>query len=51
MDDLALWDDAKLAAYIQAGMGGTVPRPEIVGGPLADLVYFIRQQSVYGMED
>lgn len=47
VDDMALWDDVRLATYIQAGMGGTVPRPEITGEPLADLMYWIRQQSVY----
>ena len=40
-------DDA-LAAYIQAGMRGTVPRPEITGNDLPDLIYWIRRTSVAG---
>jgi len=32
-----------LRAYIQAGMGGAVPRPEISGNDLHDLIYFMRR--------
>lgn len=38
--------DAALAAYIQAGMGGTIPRPEITGNDLRDMVYYIRRSSL-----
>jgi hypothetical protein len=40
-------DDA-LAAYIRAGMGGTVPRPEITGNDLRELIYRIRRKSGAG---
>ena len=40
-------DDA-LAAYIQAGMGGTVLLPEITGHDSRDLTYWIRRTSVAG---
>src|SRR5262249_46394703 len=30
--------DAALGAYIQSGMGGSVPRPEIVGNALRDYI-------------
>ena len=45
-DELAAMDDASLAKYIQAGLGGTAARPEIVGYPLACLMYFIRCNSI-----
>ncbi|MBV8293492.1 MAG: hypothetical protein JOY55_17070 [Mycobacterium sp.] len=35
--------DAGLAEYIQAGFGGSVPRPEITGNDLRDLIYYIRR--------
>src|SRR5207237_2545974 len=41
-------DDASLGAYIQAGFGGLVPRPELTGDDLADLIYFIRRSSLPG---
>ena len=47
-DDLALRTDEDLAAYIQNGMGGSVPRPEITGNDLRDLIYFIRKNSLQG---
>jgi hypothetical protein len=47
-DDLAYYTDAALGAYIQAGMGGSVPRPEITGTSLGDLMYFIRVNSIRG---
>jgi hypothetical protein len=47
-----LWDtyptDAALGAYIQAGMGGTVPRPEIVGDQLRDYLYWVRRLTLRG---
>ena len=40
--------DINLGAYIQAGMDGTVPRPEITGNDLRDLIYFIRRTALEG---
>jgi hypothetical protein len=40
--------DAGLAAFIQSGMGGMVPRPEIVGNQLRDYIYAIRRGTVAG---
>jgi hypothetical protein len=48
-DEIAAWDDAKLTAWIQAGMGGDRARPEIVGHPLACLIYYIRKNSTQGL--
>ncbi len=47
-DDLALLSDAQIAAYIQSGMGGSVPRPEVTGNDLRALIYFIRKNSLQG---
>ena len=41
-------DDASLGNYIQSGMGGSVPRPEITGNDLRDLIYFVRRNSIQG---
>jgi hypothetical protein len=40
--------DQALAAFIQSGMGGSVPRPEITGNALRDLIYYIRRSSLAG---
>jgi len=40
--------DQALAAFIQGGMDGSVPRPEITGNDMADLIYFIRRTSLEG---
>jgi hypothetical protein len=40
--------DAALGAYIQSGMGSSVPRPEITGNDLRDLIYFIRINTAAG---
>ena len=40
--------DVALAAWIQAGMGGSVPRPEISGNDMRDLIYWIRWNSMVG---
>lgn len=40
--------DAALGAFIQSGMGGSVPRPEITGDDLRDLIYYIRRISLPG---
>ena len=41
-------DDASLGAYIQAGFGGSVPRPDIRGKDLRDLIWWIRRTSLPG---
>jgi hypothetical protein len=41
-------DDASLGNYLQSGMGGSVPRPEITGNDLRDLIYFVRRNSLQG---
>jgi hypothetical protein len=41
-------DDTKLATFIQAGFGGSVPRPELTGDDLQDFIYFIRRSSLTG---
>jgi hypothetical protein len=40
--------DVALAAYIQGGMGGTVPRPELTGNQLRDFIYLIRRGTYEG---
>src|SRR5215469_9374535 len=40
--------DAALAAFIQSGMAGSTPRPEISGNDMRDLIYFIRINTVAG---
>jgi hypothetical protein len=40
--------DLALGAYIQSGMGGNVPRPEMTGNDLRDFIYFIRRGTVGG---
>ena len=40
--------DQALAAYIQQGFGGSVPRPEITGNDMRDLIYFIRYNTTAG---
>ena len=40
--------DIALANYIRAGMGGSVPRPEITGNDMRDLIYFIRRNTLLG---
>jgi hypothetical protein len=37
-----------LGEYIQNGMGGVVPRPEITGNDLRALCYFVRRHSLAG---
>lgn len=48
-DEIAAWPDDRLIRWIQTGMGGAVARPEIVGYPLACLMYFIRKNSTQGL--
>ena len=50
-DEMAYWTDQRLADYIHAGMGGEVARPEITGGNLCDLIFYIRMKSVRAMRE
>jgi len=50
-DEMAYWSDAQLADYIHAGMGGGVQRPEITGGNLCDLIFYIRMTSIRAMRE
>jgi len=45
-DDLAGKSDAELEAEIHSGWGGSVPRPEITGRDLRDLIFFVRRNSL-----
>lgn len=47
-DDLDRLSDAELADYIQSGMGGSVPRPDITGYDLDQLIYYIRSEAMHG---
>ena len=40
--------EAALRTFVQGGMGGSTPRPEITGNDWRDLYYFIRINSVVG---
>ena len=40
--------DVALASFIQSGMGGGVPRPEITGNDLRDFIYFTRRSTLQG---
>jgi hypothetical protein len=41
-------DDASLGDFIQAGMIGSTPRPELTGNDLRDLIYYVRRSSYAG---
>src|SRR4029077_16667617 len=40
--------DAALAAYIQGGMGGSVPRPEITGRDMTYFIYYLAPDTNQG---
>jgi hypothetical protein len=40
--------DQNLSAYIRSGMGGATPYPEITGNDMADLIYYIRRDTLQG---
>jgi hypothetical protein len=42
LDEMRSWTDGQIAAHFRAGGGGSVPRPELVGSHMDDLVYFVR---------
>ncbi len=47
-DDLVSMTDAQLGAYLQSGAGGTVPRPELTGNDLRNVIYYIRRTATGG---
>ena len=49
-DDLAELSDAELGNLIQAGWEGHMPRPEITGKDLRDVIYYIRRNSLPGIK-
>lgn len=45
----SLTQEGALANYIQNGLGGNIPRPELTGNDLRDFIYFLRRSSLqYG---
>ncbi len=46
--DMVSMTDAQLGTYLQNGAEGTVPRPEITGNDLRNLVYYIRRTATGG---
>jgi hypothetical protein len=40
--------DGKLAAYLQSGAEGSVPRPELTGNDLRNVIYYIRRSATGG---
>jgi hypothetical protein len=40
--------DAQLGAYLQNGADGSVPRPELTGNDLRNVIYFIRRTAIGG---
>jgi hypothetical protein len=49
-DDVAAMSAAEQAAHVQGGMGGSVPRPEIRGYPLAEYLAWVHVNSYKGQE-
>ena len=47
-DDMVSMTDAQLATYLQNGAEGSVPRPELTGNDLRNLIYFIRRTTTGG---
>jgi hypothetical protein len=47
-DDLVSMTDAQLGAYLQAGAEGSVPRPELTGNDLRNLIYYVRRTATGG---
>jgi len=47
-DDLVAMSDTDLGAYLQSGAEGSVPRPEITGNDLRNLIYYIRRTATGG---
>jgi hypothetical protein len=47
-DDMVAMTDAQLGAYVQAGAEGSVPRPELTGNDLRNVIYYIRRTATGG---
>jgi hypothetical protein len=47
-DDMISMTDAQLGAYLQNGADGSVPRPELTGNDLRNVIYFIRRTATGG---
>ena len=47
-DDLVSMTDAQLASYLQSGAQGSVPRPELTGNDLRNVIYYIRRTAQGG---
>lgn len=47
-DDLVSMTDTQLGAYLQNGADGSVPRPELTGNDLRNVIYFIRRTATGG---
>lgn len=47
-DDLAVLTDTQLATYLQSGAEGAVPRPELTGNDLRNVIYYIRRTTLEG---
>jgi len=47
-DDLVSMSDAQLASYLQSGAQGLVPRPELTGNDLRNVIYYIRRTAQGG---
>jgi hypothetical protein len=41
-------NDGTLTGYIQGGMGGTVPRPELTGNPLRYMFHYMQRNTPHG---
>jgi NHL repeat-containing protein len=44
-DDLVSMTDVQLGSYLQAGADGSVPRPELTGSDLRNVIYYIRRTA------
>jgi hypothetical protein len=44
-DDLISMTDSQLASYLQGGADGSVPRPELTGNDLRNVIYYIRRTA------
>lgn len=47
-DDMVSMTDSQLATYLQNGAEGSVPRPELTGNDLRNVIYFIRRTATGG---
>lgn len=47
-DDMVSMTDAALGSYLQSGADGSVPRPELTGNDLRNVIYYIRRTATGG---